>query len=91
MKFLSSWTVRPDTRLDAVRQFLAGGGMPPSGATLLGRWHRVDASGGVSLFETSDAAVLFEHAADWARFLDIEIVPVVEDAEAGPLMAKILG
>ncbi len=90
MKFLSSWTVRPDTRLEAVRRFLAGGGTPPSGVTLLGRWHRTDASGGFSLYETSDTTALFAHAAEWAEFLDIQTVPVIEDADAASVMARIV-
>jgi hypothetical protein len=91
MKFLSSWILRPDTVPEAARRFLAGGGAPPAGVTLLGRWHRADASGGFSLFETNDPAALYAHAAEWAQFLDIQTVPVIEDADAAPVLAKLYG
>jgi hypothetical protein len=65
--------------------------LPPAGATLLGRWHRTDASGGYTLYESSDATALFAHAAEWAEFLDIETVAVIEDGEAGPILAKLFG
>ncbi len=89
MKFLSSWTIRHQTRQDAVHRFLSGGGLPPAGVTLLGRWHKADGSGGCSLFETSDPAALYAHAAEWGQFLDIQLSPVVEDGDAAPILAKL--
>jgi hypothetical protein len=89
MKLISAWSIRPGTRQEAVNRFLSGGGMPPSGVALLGRWHKADASGGFSLFETGDAAALYTHAAEWSQFLDIQVSIVLEDGEAAPILAKI--
>jgi hypothetical protein len=89
MKFLSSWTIRPDSRQQAVQQFLSSGGLPPAGVTLLARWHKVDGSGGCSVFETGDPAALYTHAAEWSRFLDIQLSLVIEDGEAAPILAKV--
>jgi hypothetical protein len=88
MKAMSTWSVRPGSAREAVKRFLAGEAAPAEGVTLLGRWHSVDLSHGYSLYETDSPAALYEGAARWVELLDIETVLVVEDAEAGPALAK---
>ena len=87
MKFMSTWSLLPGSVKTAAEQFLAGGGLEAEGVTLLGRWHKVDCSGGFSLYESSNAAALHLGAGKWADLLAITIVPVIEDAEAGPNLA----
>ena len=89
MKFMTTWTVLPGTLREAVDRFLATQGKPPAGVTLLGRWHKADCSGGFALYETSNLAAFAESAAVWADVLEIHTAPVIEDAEAGPMMAKV--
>ncbi len=89
MKFMSTWTVLPGTLKETVARFLGGLGEPPAGVTLLGRWHKADCSGGFVLFETSNPAAFYESAAVWADVLEIHTVPVLEDAEAGAVLAKV--
>ncbi len=89
MKFISTWTLVPGAGRSAVDRFLAGEGAPAAGVTLLGRWHRADCSGGFALYETNNAAALFEGAAKWVDVLVLHIVPVVEDADAGAGFTKV--
>ena len=89
MKFISTWAPRPQTRKDAIENFLAGKAAPPPGVTTLGRWHKADGSGGFTLYETDSAEALFENAAFWSQFMDLHLVPVIEDAAAGVAMTKI--
>ena len=89
MKVLSTWAVRPGAHKEAVSRFLSGGALPPQGVTLLGRWHKADASGGYSLYETDDPAALFATAAAWAEFLEIHSDLVVEDGDAAPVLARV--
>jgi hypothetical protein len=89
MKFMTTWSAKPGAFPEAVRRFLAGEGTPGEGVTLLGRWHSADFTGGFSLFETSDPAALYASASPWADILDLKTVVVVEDADAGPVLAKL--
>ncbi|HET6170108.1 MAG TPA: DUF3303 family protein [Terracidiphilus sp.] len=91
MKFMSTWALLPGSVKTAAEKFLAGEGTPAPGTTLLGRWHSVDCSGGYALYETDDAAALHAGAAKWADLLEINTVAVIEDAEAGPNLAKEFG
>jgi hypothetical protein len=89
MKFMSTWTVLPGALKEAVSRFLDGQGQPPEGVTMLGRWHKADCSGGFVLNESSNPGALFESAALWSDVLEIHVTPVLEDAEVGPVFAKV--
>jgi hypothetical protein len=89
MKFMQTWTLLPGSVRTAAEQFLAGGGGEPEGVKLLGRWHNADCSGGFSLIETDNAAALHLGAAKWADLLELSVVPVIEDAEAGPNLVAV--
>ena len=89
MKYMTTWSAQPGTLPEAVSRFLASGGAPAQGVTLLGRWHSLDCSHGFSLYESNNPVAVYESAAVWAELLDLETVPVIEDAEAGPVLAKV--
>lgn len=89
MKIMSTWSLRPGSIREAVNRFLAGEAAPREGVTLLGRWHSVDTACGFTLYETDNPAALYEGAARWAEFLEIRVHLVVEDAEAGAVLAKV--
>ena len=88
MKVLSTWSVRPAALNEATSRFLAGEAAPLEGVTLLGRWHKVDGSGGYSLYETDNPSALYANAVKWVDVLEIHTSIVVEDGEAGPVLAK---
>jgi hypothetical protein len=91
MKFMETWTLIPGSVRAAAEQFLAGGGQEPEGVKLLGRWHNVDCSGGFSLYETNNAAALHLGASRWADLIELNVVAVIEDAEAGPNLTATFG
>ena len=88
MKFTTTWTIRSGALPDAVGRFLAGQGQPAAGVTLLGRWIKADCSAGFTLYESTNAAALYESAAVWADLLELQMSAVVEDAESAPVLAK---
>jgi hypothetical protein len=89
MKFMLTWTLLPGSVKTAAEHFLAGGGGEPEGVTVLGRWHNVDCSGGFSLYESTNLAALHLGAAKWADLLEMTIVPVIDDGEAGPNLVAV--
>jgi hypothetical protein len=89
MKFISTWALLPGTIQESVDRFLAGEAAPVEGVKLLGRWHNIDCSGGWSLYETTDAALLHKGAAKWADVLEINTAAVIEDAAAGANLTAI--
>lgn len=81
MKFIVTFELVPGTRNQAINRFLETGGMPPKGATFLGRWLRADFSGGYVLVESDDPKLMAEFALQWTDLIEIRVYPVLEDPE----------
>ena len=91
MKYMTTWSVRPGTTQEAATRFLSGKAEPPPGVKLLGRWHNTDLSGGFSLVEIDDPTAGYAEAVQWSDVLELHTHPVIEDAQAGPALAKRYG
>lgn len=89
MKVMSTYSIRPGCTHEAVNRFLAGKAQPPAGVKILGRWHKADSSGGYTLMESDNPTLLFEFSAAWGDVLETHSTLVLEDAEAGPVLAKV--
>ena len=90
MKTMATWSAKSAAGFtEAVRRFLAGQAAPPEGVKILGRWHSVDLSIGFTLYETDNMAALYAAAAAWADILDLKNYIVIEDSEAGPVLASL--
>jgi hypothetical protein len=87
MKFMTTWSAYPGATQECVEKFLAGEAAPQEGVKLLGRWHKVDCSGGFSLYETDNPVQLYRGAAVWADLMELTTCAVLEDADAGPVLA----
>jgi hypothetical protein len=91
MKYMVTWRTRPGSYKAALAQFLATGGAPPRGFKTAGRWHVPGSVLGWHLLEGDDPAALAEHVAEWAELLDLEVNPVIEDAQAAQAAKNMLG
>lgn len=90
MKTMLTWTLKSGPSFnEAVRRFLVGEAEPEEGVKILGRWHSVDLSTGFGLYETENMAALYASAAKWADILDMKNYIVIEDNEAGPVLAAL--
>lgn len=89
MKTMVTWSLRPGGLTEAARRFVSGEAGPQVGLTLLGRWHSVDMSIGFSLFEGDNPVAQYASAAKWADIMDFKTYIVIEDGEAGPIIASV--
>ena len=90
MKFMITWKIPPASYKEAIERFLKTAAKPPAGLTTVGRWHTAGSSSGFHLVEGTEAAIM-EHSAEWADLCELQVVPVVEDAEAGAIASKLFG
>lgn len=90
MKFMLTFSIKPETngRDEAIARFKATGGQPPKGAKLIGRWTAADFSGGFDLLESDDVKALTEFSLMWSDVMELEIVPVIEDADLGEVLGR---
>jgi hypothetical protein len=88
MKFILTFTLPPETQEAAIARFLATGGQPPPGVTLLGRWTRLDLCGGVVLLESGDPQALTAFAREWIDVVEMTLSPVLEDRELAEVLQR---
>jgi hypothetical protein len=91
MKFIVTFSWQPDTKTrgEGIDRFLKTGGQPPAGAKLLGRWTRLDFSGGYVLLESEDPKALTEFALAWSDLMELEITPVLEDQDLAGILQRV--
>lgn len=91
MKVMIVWRTVPGKYKTAVEEFLKRGGPVPAGATTLGRWHVPGSVLGWHLVEASDLTAVGQHVVEWADYLECEVYPVIEDAEAAAAAKSMFG
>jgi hypothetical protein len=91
MKYLVQWHLsEPSAVRTAAQRFLKTGAKPPEGATQLGRWFGMNGKG-CAVLEASDPKPVFELVSEGQEFMQIEATPVLEDDDAGSVLAKLYG
>lgn len=86
MKFMITWSLRPEHQKQAITRFLDTGAPPPTGIQMLGRWHGPGI--GFVLAETDNAKAIYEWLAVWLDVIQFGVTPVIEDAEAAEVFQK---
>lgn len=91
MKTMIVWKTVPGKYKAAVDEFLRNGAPVPPGVKTAGRWHTPGSTLGWHLIEGDDLAAIAQHVAEWGDFLELEVYPVIEDAEAADAAKKAFG
>ena len=91
MLFKLAWTHTPEARDTTVKQFMATGGMPPEGVSMLSRYHNLDGTGGFAVLDTTDSAALADYALDWNGLIKIEITAIMDDETISSVLPKHFG
>lgn len=86
MLYLITYSILPGQRESAKARFKQGGGLPPAGVKMVGRWHALDGKG-VIVAEADDPVSVGRWVEEWADVMDFQVSPVVRDEQ----LAQILG
>ena len=88
MLYVQHWSFKTGYHQKGAEKFLGGGGDYP-GVEMIGRYHAPGSLEGWIVLKTDDPKAIYQHAAEWAEFLNWETTPVFTDEEAGPIVAKV--
>ena len=96
MKFMITWRLHADKRVDAMTAFAK---MTPAddeadtgpGVSLIGRWHNPGEGTGVAVCESDSATAVHRWALNWAPVLDLTVEAVLDDAEARAVITDAYG
>lgn len=94
MKFMVSWSVDQDKWLPILEQW---GSMTAEqhadagpGVTIVGRWHDTGGRTGVAIMEASDVSALSTYLGKWNPHMDMDVTPVLDDAEAAEVARALM-
>jgi hypothetical protein len=87
MIFHITYKLSPGRRNDAQNRFRETGGPPPSGVTMMGRWHCAEGLRGFIIAESSDAEAIGKWIQEWTDLLTFEVTPVLNDEQ----VARVIG
>ncbi|MBZ5643843.1 MAG: DUF3303 domain-containing protein [Acidobacteriia bacterium] len=87
MTFHITYTLTPEARNTAQKRLKETGGLPPSGVTMISRWHCAQGQKGFVLAESSDAVAIAKWLQDWTDILSFEVTPVINDEQ----IARVIG
>ena len=90
MKYMLTWKLPIGSYQTVIETYLKTGAPAPAGVTLLGRWHVPGTVAGWALVE-GDAGAVASYVAEWAGLAELEVSPVIEDAEATSSLSKVYG
>ena len=86
MKFMVSWSIDQDKWMPVLQKW---GGMTKKdranagkGVKIIGRWHDLAGRQGVAIFQAADLARLNHYLGQWNPFMDMDVVPVLDDEES---------
>ena len=91
MLFKLAGTHTPEARDTAIKQFMATGGTPLEGISMVSGYHNLDGIGGFSILDTTDSAALADHALDRNGLIKIEITAIMNDETISSVLPKYFG
>ncbi|SVB93821.1 uncharacterized protein METZ01_LOCUS246675 [marine metagenome] len=97
MKFMLTWQLHAEAKMDALAAFSqmtpeddAGDHGPD--ITMIGRWHDLPSGSGVCILESDSAEAVAGWAYNWGAALNAKVIPVLDDAEIRAVVsAKLAG
>ena len=94
MKFLVSWSVDQDKWLPVLKTWgkmsakeRASAGR---GVKIIGRWHDMASRTGVAIIQAGDIKDVHRYIGQWNPNMDMDVTPVVDDAESARLARDIV-
>jgi hypothetical protein len=93
MKFMVTWQIHPDKKLDVLAAWAA---IPAAkradlgkGVKFIGRWHNTAGGSGVAIVDTLDLGALNRYLGKWSPYMELQVAPVMDDRESGAV-AKLI-
>jgi hypothetical protein len=94
MKFMVTWNISQDKFLPVAKKWssmsLQERATADDGVKIIGRWHDLAARTGVAILESNDVAAVQRYAGRWNPYMDLNIVPVVDDEESAAVTRQIV-
>ena len=87
MKYMVTWSIAPENLNAVLERWRTENPLPGEGAKMIERWHIMGTGQGFTLMEVTDPAAMARYNMAWADLVDLEIVPVMDEAETAAALS----
>ena len=87
MKFMTTWTIRPENRQASIKRFMEANPQTP-GVKIISRMHVLGTGMGFTLWEADDPLAAAREGLAWSDLIDLKVYPVVDDATVAKALSK---
>lgn len=88
MRFMTTWTFKPEQADATTERFRQTGGVPPEGVRMIARYHDVSGNRGWAISETDDAVAIATWCRQWNDVLTFDVVPILDDQELAAVLSE---
>lgn len=81
MKYMLSWTVKPEDREESIKRWKAKGDSMPEGIKLISHYWNVNHLSGWAIFESSNHTKIAEWMLSWTDLNVNCVTPIIDDNE----------
>ena len=81
MKFILSWTIKPENRDESLNRLQSKENLAIEGIKILGHWHNVNLLGGWALVEADSEASIAKWLLDWTDLNVNDVTLVIDEKE----------
>jgi hypothetical protein len=89
MKYMVSWSIDQDNWLPILKKWAKMTAKERAdvgrGVKMIGRWHDTASRSGVAIMQAKDIRDLYRYIGQWNPFMEIDVSPVLDDAESARL------
>jgi len=87
MIHIVAWTFKPEHQNAINARFKEGGGLPPEGVKLLGRWHGTATKKGVCVIESEDALAITKWLLEFSDLASFDVYPALTDEDVAKVLS----
>jgi len=81
MKYMLTWTVKPENQRESIARWKATGANPPEGIDVLSHYWNVNHLGGWAIFEATDHGKVARWLVDWTDLNVNDVIPIITDQD----------
>lgn len=81
MKYMLTWTVKPENQHESNERYKKIGANPPEGIEVINHYWNVNSLGGWAVFTATNHAAISKWLLDWTDLNVNDVTPVIEDEE----------
>jgi len=88
MKYMLTWSVKPENQKESIKRWKEKGSKSPEGIEVLSHYWNVNHLNGWAVFKASNHATVAKWLLNWTDLNVNEVTPIIDDEEMHSIVGK---